>query len=143
MEQESGTATMIVEFPSSVFLLMQLVSDVKDPKFGWQGSDAFQGCHQEISPFLVPHSSIEVHQRLRALEEDAEQATTAAHSNVQATRTKPPRCPTTCCGLLQMLCTHIKLLTMMFVVVLASTWPMSLPSASEPRPKAVESLLAC
>jgi hypothetical protein len=73
MEQEyRATTTMVPEFPSPVFLLMQLVSDMKDLKFGWQGSNAFESCHRGISPFSVPHSSIEVHQRLRALEEDAD-----------------------------------------------------------------------
>jgi hypothetical protein len=60
MEQEHRTTTVVVEFPSSVFLLTQLVSDVKDLKFGWQGSNAFESCHDsELLPFffLVPHSS--------------------------------------------------------------------------------------
>lgn len=114
MEQEYRATTMVAEFPSSVFLSTQLVSDMKDLKFGWQGSNAFESCHRGISPFAVPHSSIEVHQRLRALEEDAAQATTTTLADVRATRTRPPPCPTDYYGLLQMLCAYIKLLMMMF-----------------------------
>jgi hypothetical protein len=114
MEREYRTTTMVAEFPSSVFLSTQLVTDIKDLKFGWQGSSAFDSCHRGISPFSVPHSSIEVHQRLRAMEEDADQATTTTLADVRATRTKPPPCPTDYFGLLQMLCAYIKLLMMMF-----------------------------
>jgi hypothetical protein len=105
---------MVAEFPSSVFLSTQLVSDMKDLKFGWQGSNAFESCHRGISPFSVPHSSVDVHQRLRALEEDTAQATTTTLADVRATRTRPLPCPTDYYGLLQMLCTFIKLLMMMF-----------------------------
>ncbi len=113
MEQEHRATTMVAEFPSSVFLSTQLVSDMKDLEFGWQGSNAFESCHRGISPFAVPHSSTEVHQRLRALEEDATQAATTTLADVRATRTRPPPCPADCCGLLQTLCAHIKLLMMM------------------------------
>jgi hypothetical protein len=103
---------MVTEFPISVFLLTQLVNDLK---LGWQGSNAYDSCHRGISPFLVPHSSIEAHQWLRALEEDAEQATrTTTIADVRATRTKPPPCRTDYYGLLQMLCAYIKLLMMLF-----------------------------
>jgi hypothetical protein len=87
---------------------------VKDLKFGWQGSSAFPSCHQGALPFSAPHSLIEVHQRLRAMEEDAEQATTTTIADVCATWTAPPPCPADCCGLLQMLCACIKLLMMLF-----------------------------
>jgi hypothetical protein len=55
---------------------------MKDLKFGWQGNNAFESCHRGISPFSVPHSSIEVRQRLRALEEDADQAARRCNPNV-------------------------------------------------------------
>jgi hypothetical protein len=45
MEQWCQTTTMIAELSSLVFLSMQLVTDVKNLKFGWQGSNAFEGCH--------------------------------------------------------------------------------------------------
>jgi hypothetical protein len=114
MESEYRTTTMVSEFPISVFLSTQLVNGVKDLKLGWQGSNAYDSCHRGISPFSVPHSSIEAHQRLRASEEDAEQATTTTIADVRATRTKPPPCPTDYYGLLQMLCAYIKLLMMLF-----------------------------
>jgi hypothetical protein len=116
MESEYRTTTMVAEFPISVFLMStQLVNDIKDLKLEWQGSNAYDSCHQGISPFSVPHSWIEAHQRLRALEEeDTEQATTTTIADVRATRTKPPPCPTDYYGLLQMLCAYIKLLMMLF-----------------------------
>jgi hypothetical protein len=114
MELEYKSTTMVSEFPSSVFLSTQLVSDVKDLKFGWQGSSSFESCHRGISPFSVPSSSIEVHQQLRALEEDAELATTTTLADVCATRTRPPPCPSNYYSLLQMLCAYIKFLMMMF-----------------------------
>jgi hypothetical protein len=114
MELEYRGTTMAQEFPSSVFLSTQLVTDVKELRFGWQGSSAFESCHRGISPFSVPSSSMEVHQRLRALEEDAELATTTTLADVRATRTKPPPCPKDYYSMLQMLCAYIKLLMMMF-----------------------------
>ena len=74
MELEYRSTTMVSEFPVCVFLSTQLVTNVKELKFGWQGSTSFESCHGGISPFSVPSSSLEVHQRLRALEEDAELA---------------------------------------------------------------------
>jgi hypothetical protein len=62
----------------------------------------------------VPHSVIEVHQSFRALEEDADQATTTTLADVRATRTRPPPCPNDYFGLLQMLCAYIKLLMLLF-----------------------------
>ena len=72
MELEYRSTTMALEFPVCVFLSTQLVTDVKELKFGWQGSTLFESCHRGISPFSVLSSSLEVHQRLRALEEDAD-----------------------------------------------------------------------
>jgi hypothetical protein len=77
MEQDHRTTTVVAEFPSLVLLSTQPVTDMKELKFGWQGSNAFESCHRGISPFEVPHSFIEVHQQLRAMKEDAEQVTTA------------------------------------------------------------------
>ena len=114
MELEYRSTTMASEFPACVFLSTQLVTDVKELKFGWQGSTSFESCHRGISPFSVPSSSLEVHQRLRALEEDAELATTTTLADIRATRTRPPTCPGDYYSLLQMLCSYIKLLMMMF-----------------------------
>ena len=114
MELEYRLTTMISEFPACVFLSMQLVTDVKELKFGWQGSTSFESCHRGISPFSVPSSSLEVHQQLRALEEDSELATTTTLADIKASRTRPPTFPCDYYSLLQMLCSYIKLLMMMF-----------------------------
>ena len=113
MELEYRSTTMVLEFPACMFLSTQLVTDVKELKFGWQGITSFESCHRGISPFSVPSSSLEVHQRLRALEEDAELATTTL-ADIRATRTRSPTCPGDYYSLLQMLCSYIKLLMMMF-----------------------------
>jgi hypothetical protein len=114
MELEYRSTTMLSEFPSSVFLSTQLVSDVEDLRFGWQGSSSLESCHRGISPFSMPSSSIEVHQWLRALEEDAELATMTTLVDVRAKRARPPPCPSDYYSLLQMLCAYIKLLMMLF-----------------------------
>ena len=93
MELEYRSTTMVSEFPSCVSLLTQLVTNFKELKFGCQGSTSFESCHRGISPFSVPSSSLEVHRRLRALEEDTELATTTTLVNIWATRTLPPTCP--------------------------------------------------
>ena len=67
MELEYHLTTMVSEFPASVFLSTQLVTDVKKLKFGWQGSTSFESYQRGISPFSVPSSLLEVHQRLRAV----------------------------------------------------------------------------
>jgi hypothetical protein len=70
-------------------------------------------CHQGISPFTVPHTSIETHQECRALE-DVAQATSMTIANSRATGTGLCPCPAKYYGLLQMLCTNIKLLMLLF-----------------------------
>jgi hypothetical protein len=62
----------------------------------------------------MPHTSIEAHQQLRALEEDSARATSTTIADIRATRTKPPPCPTEYYSMLQMLCAYIKLLIMLF-----------------------------
>ena len=114
LEQEYRETVLASEFPSSVFFSTQLVSDVKDIKFGWQDSQAYASCHRGVSPFALPHTSIESHQALRALEEDAAMATSTTISDMRASRTGPPPCPTDYYGLLQLLCSYIKLLMMLF-----------------------------
>jgi hypothetical protein len=114
MEQEYQETTLTSEFPASVFLSTQLVSDVKDIKFGWQESHAYASSHRGISPFAVPHTSIETHSALRALEEDSAAATSTTIADVRAARTGPPPCPSDYYSLLQMLCSYIKLLMMLF-----------------------------
>ena len=54
MELEYRSTTMVSEFPVCVFLSTQLVTDVKELKFDWQGSTSFESCHRGISPFSVP-----------------------------------------------------------------------------------------
>ena len=91
MELEYQSTSMVWEFSSCVFLLTQLVTNVKDLKFVWQGRISFESCHRGISPFSVPSSSIEVHQWLsRVLKEDAKLATMATLADVHVTRTRPP-----------------------------------------------------
>jgi hypothetical protein len=114
MEQEYRETQLSPEIPSSVFLSTQLVSDVKDVNFGWQANQAYASCHRGISPFAVPHTSIESHAALRDLEEDAELATTTTLADVRASRTGPPACPSGYYSFLQMLGAYIKLLIMLF-----------------------------
>ena len=92
------------------------MTDVKELKFCWQGSTSFESCHRGISPFSVPSSSLEVHQRLRSqVEEDVELATATTFADIRATRIRPPTCPAgDYYSLSQMLCSYIKLLMIMF-----------------------------
>jgi hypothetical protein len=64
LEQQYRDTVLESEFPSSVFFSTQLVSDVKDIQFGWHDSLAYASCHRGISPFGLPHTSIESHQAL-------------------------------------------------------------------------------
>jgi hypothetical protein len=114
LETEYRETVLTSEIPASVFFSTQLVSDIKDTKFGWQESQAYATCHRGISPFNLPHTSIESHQALRALEEDAAMATSTTISDMKAARTGPPPCPTDYYGLLQLMCSYMKLLMMLF-----------------------------
>lgn len=62
----------------------------------------------------MPHTSIETHQELWALEEDSAQVTSTTIVEVWAAQTRPPTCYPNYLGMLQMLCAYIKLLTMLF-----------------------------
>jgi hypothetical protein len=115
MEQEYHETTLTSEIPSSVFLSTQLVSDVKEIKFGWHESHAYSSSHRGVSPFAVPHTPIESHSALRALEEDSAATTTTTIADVRAACTGPPPCPADYYSFLQMLCAYyIKLLMMLF-----------------------------
>ena len=114
MELEYRSTTMVSEFPACVFLSTQLVTGLKELKFRWQGSTSFKSCHRGISLFSVPYGLLKVHQQLRALEEDAELASTTTLANIRSTRTRRPMCPGNYYILLQMLCSYIELLMMMF-----------------------------
>jgi hypothetical protein len=114
LEQEYRDTVLTSEIPSSVFFSTQLVSDVKDIKFGWQDSQAYASCHRGMSPFALPHTSIESHQALRDQEEDTALATSTTISDMRASRTGPPPCPTDYYGFLQSICSYLKLLMMLF-----------------------------
>ena len=116
MVLEYHSTTMVLEFPACVFLSTQLVAGVNELKFCWQGTTttSFKSCHRGISLFSVPYGLLKVHQQLRALEEDAELASTTTLANIRSTRTRRPMCPGNYYILLQMLCSYIELLMMMF-----------------------------
>ena len=90
------------------------MTGVKELKLDWQSSTSFESCYRGTFPFSIPSSSIEVHQRLRALEEDVNLATTTTLADIWATWTQPPLCPDDYYSLLQMMFSYIKLLMMMF-----------------------------
>jgi hypothetical protein len=62
----------------------------------------------------VPHTPIESHSALHALEEDSAAATTTTIADVRAAHTGPLQCPTEYYTFLQMLCAYIKLVMMLF-----------------------------
>jgi hypothetical protein len=111
MEQEYWEMT---EIPPSIFMLIQLVTDVKEVNFGWQAYQTYASCHSGISLFAVPHTSIKSHAALQDVEEDAEQATSTTLADVHLAIIGPPTFPGGNYAFLQMLGAYTKPLIMLF-----------------------------
>jgi hypothetical protein len=55
--------------PGLVYISPELVSDIKDCKYGLGWDTSYRNCHRGISPFAVPHMSMK-HQQERSAYQD-------------------------------------------------------------------------
>ena len=101
------------DVPVHVFVSQDMVRDVKDLRFGWNGDLSFETCHRGISPFAVVSVSQESASRRKRAQERALRATHLTPSDIEGLETAPGVCPHGYDGLLRLLAAYL-----LFIVVL-------------------------
>jgi hypothetical protein len=96
--------------PGLVYVSLELVSDIKNCKYGLGWDTSYRNCHRGISPFAVPHMPMR-HQQERAAYEDRLQcASTTTLGDIEKGESSPSPVPQDYQGTLQLLSNYIRLL---------------------------------
>jgi hypothetical protein len=86
--------------PGMVYVSPELVSNIKDCKYGLGWDTSYRNCHRGISPFAVPHMSMK-HQQERTAYQDrlmrASSTTLGTLRKERAAQTQHRRTITACC----------------------------------------------
>jgi hypothetical protein len=98
------------EVPVHVFVSQDMVRDVKDLRFGWNGDLSFETCHRGISPFAVVAVNQENASHRRRAQERARRATHLTPSDVESLETRPGVCPHSYDGLIRLLSAYLRFL---------------------------------
>ena len=112
--QEAFIPTPDAESPVHIFVSADLVRDVKDLRFGFNNDLSFEICHRGISPFTVTAMSHEQASSRKRLHERMSRVSSLTSADVARMESQPNPCPRTCDGLLRLLATYQKLLTVLF-----------------------------
>jgi hypothetical protein len=97
-----------------IFVSADLVRDVKDLRFGFNNDLSFEICHRGISPFTVTAMSHGQASSRKRLHDRMSRVSSLTSSDVVRMESQPNPCPSTCDGLLRLLATYQKLLTVLF-----------------------------
>jgi hypothetical protein len=97
--------------PGLVYVSPELVSDIKDCKYGLGWDTSYKNCHRGISPFAVPHMSMKHQQERSAYQDRLLRASTTTLSDIEKGESSPSPAPSDYPGLLQLLSNYIRLLT--------------------------------
>jgi hypothetical protein len=101
--------------PVLVYASQELIKDVKDLRFGYNGDLSYASCHRGIiSPFAVLTVLMETQAKRRKVQERASQATFLSTMDVQMFEADPGICPSTYHGIRDLLRKYMKLLSVMF-----------------------------
>jgi hypothetical protein len=94
-----------------IYVLPELVSDMKDCKYvlGWDTS--YKNCHRGLSPFAVHHMSLHHQQERYTYQDRLGKASTTTIGDIEKGESMPNVIPGDYHGLLQVLSSYIKLLT--------------------------------
>jgi hypothetical protein len=93
-----------------VYVSAELVSDVKECKYGLGWDTSYRNCHLGISPFAVPHMSMKHQQERNAYQDRLRWATTSTLGDIEKGESSPSPAPQDYHGLLQLLSNYIRLL---------------------------------
>jgi hypothetical protein len=97
--------------PGLIYVSPELVSDIKDCKYGLGWDTSYRNCHRGISPFAVPHMSMRHQQERSAYQERLCRASTTTIDDVEKGESTPSPAPRDYHSLLQVLSNYIRLLT--------------------------------
>ena len=108
-----------VPFPDAessvhIFVSADLMRDVKDLRFGFINDLSFDICHHGISPFTVAAMSHEQASSYKRLHDRMSRVSSLAAADVARMEHQPNPCPRTFDGLLRLVATYHKLLTVLF-----------------------------
>jgi hypothetical protein len=96
--------------PGLVYVSAELVSDVKECKYGLGWDTLYRNCHQGISPFAVPHMFMKHQQEQNGYQERLQRATTTTLGDIEKGESSPSPAPQDYHGLLQLLSNYVRLL---------------------------------
>jgi hypothetical protein len=97
--------------PGLIYVSPELVSDIKDCKYGLGWDTSYRNCHRGLSPFAVPHMSMRHQQERSAYQDRLGRASTITIEDVEKGESAPNPAPRDYHGLLQVLSNYIRLLT--------------------------------
>ena len=113
--QEAFVPLPDAESPVHIFVSADLVRDVKDLRFGFNNDlSSFEICHRGISPFTVVAMSHEQASSRKRLHERMSRVSFLTSPDVARMESQLNPCPRMCEGLLRLLATYQKLLTVLF-----------------------------
>jgi hypothetical protein len=96
--------------PGLVYVSAELISDIKDCKYGLGWDTSYRNCHRGISPFAVPHMSMKHQQERNAYQDRLQRATTTTLGDIEKGESSPSPAPRDYHGMLQLLSNYIRLL---------------------------------
>jgi hypothetical protein len=96
--------------PGLVYVSPELVSDIKDCKYGLGWDTSYRNCHRGISPFAVPHMSMKHQQERSAYQDRLSRASSTTLGDIEKGESSPSPAPQDYHGLLQLLSNYIRLL---------------------------------
>jgi hypothetical protein len=99
--------------PGLIYISPELVSDIKDCKYGLGWDTSYRNCHRGISPFAVPHMSMKHQQERNEYQDRLTRATTTTMGDIAKGETGPTPAPQDYHGLLQLLSNYVRLLTVL------------------------------
>jgi hypothetical protein len=97
--------------PGLIYVSPELVSDIKDCKYGLGWDTSYRNCRRGLSPFAVLHMSMQHQQERSAYQERLCQASTTTIDDVEKGESSPSPAPRDYHSLLQVLYNYIRLLT--------------------------------
>jgi hypothetical protein len=96
--------------PGLIYVSPDLVSDIKDCKFGLGWDTSYRHCHRGLSPFSVPHMSLKHQQERQVVTDRLSKASSTTTDDVERAESSPSPAPRDYHGLLQLLSNYIRLL---------------------------------
>jgi hypothetical protein len=79
--------------PGLIYISPELVADIKDCKYGLGWDTSYRNCHRGISPFAVPHMSLQHQQERQVIQDRLGKASTTTTDDVEKAESKPSPAP--------------------------------------------------